>query len=500
MGLFVVALILAFTGDINLIDEGQFGAWASQMVSGKVPYKDIYITYGPLYIYPLFWLSNLFSPSAFLVRLYLVGGSVLALISFYYIARQLRIPMWLCWVGIVSLAYVPSLSLRHFPVLLSLAFFLSSLRRKYIYSGVFTALSFFISPELGIFLFSIYTFTALYLAATKKLSAVIRNVAQFLVGVMIVTVPVLLFAYSNGWIQAYFSTTVDLLVTFSGDNLPNGYAFPKLTELLVINNGSLSFLKSLFSSSALLYWSYLIIVYGVFYLFVKFTTRNLTTDDRKFSLVLWFAAASSLLLISRWGVGHLLFIFPFILLVLFYLAGLAFRRFIKKRSFFALVLLLIALLYPIRIVSLLRTDAITRLNLLRETAAREKPLNAVGPMIISVQQEAYIRNIVDFTNKNTTEDDFIFFLSNEPMMYLLTQRKNPSRYDLPYIPITIEKRYELLNSLEAKSPKYIFYDTQSWAVDEIGNKQRVPEVYEYITKNYNKKTIASGRIEVFQLK
>src|SRR5258706_14777035 len=56
-------------GDINFIDEGQFGAWVTHLLHGQYLYKDVYAAYGPFYIYPLLFASKIFGQSIFLIRL-----------------------------------------------------------------------------------------------------------------------------------------------------------------------------------------------------------------------------------------------------------------------------------------------------------------------------------------------------------------------------------------------------------------------------------------------
>jgi hypothetical protein len=70
------------------------------------------------------------------------------------------------------------------------------------------------------------------------------------------------------------------------------------------------------------------------------------------------------------------------------------------------------------------------------------------------------------------------------MMYLLVNRSNPTRYDLPFIANTLEKRLEVLSSLERTRPKYIFENTLAWAVDGVDNRTRLPEVYAFIKQHY----------------
>src|SRR3989304_5377037 len=80
-----------FLGNINLIDEGQFGAWVNHMSHGKYLFKDIYLTYGPLYVYPLYLVFKIFTPSAFIIRSYLALGSTLGIVVCYLILQRLNL-------------------------------------------------------------------------------------------------------------------------------------------------------------------------------------------------------------------------------------------------------------------------------------------------------------------------------------------------------------------------------------------------------------------------
>src|SRR5689334_9248614 len=84
-----VGFISPILGDINLIDEGQFGAWIAHMLHGKLLYKDIYAAYGPLYIYPLYLLSKIFGQSAYLIRVvYIVVNTYLSLIIVWLVLKK----------------------------------------------------------------------------------------------------------------------------------------------------------------------------------------------------------------------------------------------------------------------------------------------------------------------------------------------------------------------------------------------------------------------------
>jgi hypothetical protein len=135
----------------------------------------------------------------------------------------------------------------------------------------------------------------------------------------------------------------------------------------------------------------------------------------------------------------------------------------------------------------------------RQEISNVRELPRVGFMHISKDQERKIQTMQRFISQNTTERDYVFFLSDMPMMYMLVARKNPSRFDLPFIAHTKEKRLEILNSFIMHPPKYIIEDVQAWKVDGVGNRQRLPEIDSFI-KNTYKPCNYSGTVIFFCLK
>src|SRR3989344_2652336 len=101
-----------FYGDVNVIDEGQFAAWANHMLHGKFLFKDIYVTYGPLYVYPLYLLSKIFGPSMFLVRAYITIGALVGIYAVNEILKQFKIEKLLRYLTLVLFALLPIMQLR----------------------------------------------------------------------------------------------------------------------------------------------------------------------------------------------------------------------------------------------------------------------------------------------------------------------------------------------------------------------------------------------------
>ena len=109
----------------------------------------------------------------------------------------------------------------------------------------------------------------------------------------------------------------------------------------------------------------------------------------------------------------------------------------------------------------------------------------VGFLNISDSQKRKIIFFQKFVDKNTKKQDYIFLFNDEPSIYMLVDRVNPTMFDLPFIGNTLSKRQDIVSSLRRNSPKYIFIDMDVWAIDGISNFRRLPEVYTYIGKNYS---------------
>src|SRR5205814_2219145 len=97
-------------GDIDVIDEGLYGAWMMHLFAGGHLFKDTYSAYGPLYIYPVYFLANFFSPTVFLIRIvYSVFNVFFAIIIVKLLLKEMKIPYALQIFCIVLILIVPGL-------------------------------------------------------------------------------------------------------------------------------------------------------------------------------------------------------------------------------------------------------------------------------------------------------------------------------------------------------------------------------------------------------
>lgn len=480
-----------FFGDFNLIDEGQFAAWANHMLLGKKMFRDIYITYGPFLVYPLYLLFKLFGPSLFLVRVYMLIGSIFGLIITLFIMYQLRIPKGIRYFLLMIMILLPVMQLRQGLALFCLYLLARAIEkvsaRWYVAVGIATAITFLASPDMGVFVILIELVVfAWAIFISKRIVHVGRSSFFTFLGASIVLVSFGAWAASEGWLGAYLSTTADLFSSFSGINLPNGMGFPNLFVIMPKDWNFASFAKFIVSKEALLYWGLLFyIVTFLFILIVSLKDNSLkaTKDVFLLSLLGFFMYS---ILIGRWGIGHFFFILSPILLIGGYYASrlLEVNNKIFGNRIISIGLLLVLSLFALRILLINRPQIAATIAGLPKVVNSKSELKKVGPVVISDQQSKYFTTMLSFVDTNIGPNEGVYFLSNEPVFYMLLHKPNPTRYDLPYIAITKAKRYEVLSDLKKQKPTYIFENAREWAVDGISNRKRMPEVSAYIEADY----------------
>lgn len=499
-------VINPFFGDINLIDEGQFGAWANHMLLGKHMYRNILIPYGPFYIYPFYLLFKFLGASAFIVRIILLCmNTIFGILVVNIVLYKLNISRITRWLTLAILLVVPGISIRLGIGLVVFLFTLKSSKSKNILlsflNGILIASAFLISSEMGITTFFIAVFYYIYIfIVTQTIKLFFKKMLFVILGIIMLFGLFALWSLHEGWFLNYLYTTIDTLSSFSGINSPNGTNFPN--PLLTIFNirGFVDWIKFVFSKDMLLYWEIFLYISALFYLFVV-KILNITKNITLIVLITLYGIFSFTILIGR--SGHFFFTLPLAIIIGVYFVDKLIKNILKSNvkieKAFSFFLVIVFLTFLLRIILIFRSNfpKITNLYYLF-SFQKDNPKN-VGPISISTNQKEYIEFMQNFIWQNTTIDDQIFFLSNEPMMYLLVNRINLTRFDLPYMANTIDKRLEIRDDLNRKLPKYIFQNTKEWNVDEVSNEQRLPEVMEFINNNYSKRIYRNG-VAIYKLK
>lgn len=492
-------IISPFYGEINFIDEGQFGGWIAHMLKGEHLYEDIYAAYGPLYIYPFYLLSKLFGPSVFLIRIVLIVFNVfLAVFIAWGIIRKLRLAWYFQLFTLAMLLIVPGYTMRQGTGLLTILLYVYALEKRAVgwnfLPGMTLAISYLISTEIGIFTSIIILLFVFYqFVVAKNIFDVFKRSLVMFIGLSIVFFLFYWWSASEGWFWPYISTISDDLRTYSSIDLPNGMNFPNPLVLYPRSFFFLPWVKFLVSKEMLLYWLFLFYIIFFFYLLAAIILRRKQKNTPLIFAISLFGFLLSMILVGR--SGH----FPFTLSPLFilfaYFLDLLVKKWKKTQSYgekiTSTVLVTLILLFSLRILLIYRPHFIKLLDVPQAVLSKKNNPSYIGNVFISSSQKKDIQTMQNFVWTNTKPTDTIFFLGNEPMMYLLVNRDNPSRFDLPEVANTLEKRLELLNALQKDKTEYIIYDTKSWDVDGVSNMQRLPEVMKYIRSSYEERTLGS---------
>lgn len=493
-------------GDVNLIDEGQFGAWLRHMLAGKHLYKDMYAAYGPLYIYPLYLLAKVFSPTVFLIRIvYIVINTFLAVIIARVILRELKIQYFLQVICTVLLLVIPGFGMRQGIALLTIYLFYKSVTEKQffwsIFAGITLSISFLVSSDMGIFSTVVCGSLLFFqLLKVENIKFLLKKLLLILLPFAVVWSPFFVWSSREGWFFAYVNSIVTDLTIYSGIALPNGQNFPNALQLMPHSFSLLSWIKYIFSKQMLLYWLYFFYLITFIFFIIKIVLKRFTQNELLVLLLALFGFLLSTILIGR--SGHFTFtLAPVFILFAYYLTTLLKiygSTLLKTEKLFASFCILLIFIFSIRLISIYRPHFTKVFVIPKAVYSNKNKVAYVGPIVISNAQAKSFQKIQSFVWSHTKKEDSIFFLNNEPIMYLLVNRDNAATYDLPEVANTKEKRMAVLDDLITHKPKYIIYDLDAWSVDDVSNKTRLPEVTNYINAHYRKTTLDNFLIYILK--
>lgn len=491
-----------FVMPINLIDEGQFAAWANHMMHGEKMYTDIYITYGPLYVYLVYLYMKFGATSLQGVRMFLFILNFLTCIPMsYLILKNLKLKK-------ITILYTLSflfLLLPIFSIRQALGFFAIYLEMKLIdgesrivafFLGIILAVSFLFSPDIGLYA-GIVVFVAniVPLIFMRNVLEHMKRIIYVVLGASLVGIVFAFWAAGEGWLSSYITTTIDVLATLSGTGSPIGQNYPYFFELIHGNLSPILLFKSIFSKEMLVYWVFLFNIIIVFTSFYTFLTGSINKINKKIFLLYLFCLILSITLIGRNGIGHVLFVLPPIIIILFiFLERLVFSSNEKMSNTFRLVMGSIIIIFLFRILLIYRPTYFGIFRINNILAKDYENVNLVG--VAPVDNASQLKELKKFIDKQTVKDTQIFLLKDEPGLYAILDRSNPTRYDLPFIADSLPKRYELINQIKFSNIKYIIDDTLAWDVDGISNRQRIPELQRLLENSFYKCDII-GKINIY---
>ncbi len=503
LGLLFLALIIIFlwlffigqvngvsgvSGDVNMIDEGQYAAWVRHMSHGKLPYRDIYIQYGPLQIYIPLLVMVIFGQSMFYIRFVSVIGIFLGICVGLVVVKQLKshpLPQVLIMTFFVLL---PGVHIRHWIGILCLLVIVRAFEkhsRFYAFlSGVLVTISLLYSLEVGIFLlFLIGSYILFKWARNNNRVIFIPMIRALLLGILLPVTFFVFIAMQQGWLVSFLQTSQEVLISLSGVNLPNGQGLPDIFAGYQATISPIDILRFLFSKAMLFYWSLLFLLLCMSIAVIRFILKKATQEDSIVFLIMCFGLLTYASIVGR--SGHYFLVVPMVLLSLGHFISLLFQESSKDRfkRILGVVFLFLFILYGLRHLTIFR---FTQFFHPPATRSLDTTVSRVAPLAVSKSQANDILELQEFFNENTGPTDTVFVLNNLPALYFLLDRQNATRYDLPLLAFSREKRLEIVSSLQQHPPLYIIEDKEAWAVDNVPDRQRLPEVIAYIEKHYRK--------------
>lgn len=468
--------------DLNLIDDGQYAAWVNNMFYGKVIYRDIYVQYGPLSVFPVYFLMMLFGHSFFFVKFWNLVQAAIAVTFVMLILRSYSISKYLQFLTFLSLILIPGANLRYMIGAMVLASFIFGVSKRSFalmkFSGVLLALSFFTSIEVGIFTFVVLsTFLIAKYVLNRNAGDLLIAIKNFISGFFVTTSLFLLVFGYQGWLGSYLATTFEFIFALSGADLPNGYGLPNIFRESGV--GSLiEIFRGLISRYSLFYISFILLSSFISGLIIRVILHRRHADIF-FLLLSLYTLLIYLSIIGR--SGHFFNTFPFVIFIGVYLVDLLVKHLNRRRKTIAsLFVLVLVTLFVLRYIIIVRVAASETFKLYERSVSIER----AQPLRISLVQSNNLKPILDFISDKSSSEDSIYILNNSPGLYFLVNRKNATRYDLPLLAGTLDKRLEIVSQLSQNSPKFIIEDLKAWDVDEVSDMKRMPEIFDFVKENY----------------
>jgi len=107
-----------------------------------------------------------------------------------------------------------------------------------------------------------------------------------------------------------------------------------------------------------------------------------------------------------------------------------------------------------------------------------------GGIRVPRDQERNLRALIEFTDRYASKDATILDLSNRAALYFFARRVNPTRFS--EVPPMAPFEDEVLRDIQARRPALVFLESGTWldAIDGIPNSRRIPRVWKWVLENY----------------
>ena len=474
--------------------------WIQSLLSGGVYAKDFQCLYGPMLIYPLLWVMNIFGETVLVERYFkYVLDSAAFLIIIFFLFRTLR---WNAMFLVSSILYILTfytyytsdvsvngtelrVALGILPLLL--AYQSNGKRYHLLGAGVIAGQSLLFSQEVGICsVLSVIAFSIVDNLVERNWRSFIKEIGLLFIGCAASVTPMLIFFSLNGALMPFLTDLYEYpkLVTLGYGSLP----FPAFKD----------FAKNPFSDVLFYYWPILSYMFVSIYLFLLIFMRKIDKGLALRVSLLVFGVLLFRTALGRSDEFHIRFAYAPAFLTLFLSLDKAITGIFKNkerhlRAGSLIIAILIvgfsALLYSQTNIRASISSGLKDLARLHEKftiadQGYEIPSIERGGIFFDPSTASSIMQMDFFLRSNTSPGDYVYFFPNEAAYYFLFNRNNPTRYSMSYLAVTSAQKRELVAQLEQKKPEYIIYSLRTWRIDGINEDIQVPEVVRYMRKKY----------------
>lgn len=463
----------SFNVGINIADEGFLANGVLRSLNGEVPFRD-FISYMPgsyLVFVPFF---ALFGANLLIIRIAWIIVRILSAILIFRITDSITSRTF-AFLAALLFIIVPGPSHKSLVLLLGLVnifvivhYLKTRSLKSLLFSASVAALTFAFRQDITIY--AIFTTLASilllclndYVRSEDKTNRYIslRNYLKsgviYLAGIMVFIAPFILYAVMDVglrqkllyWFYATTSVTIPL-------------PYPKLIYLSstdLFSNIRLSFEGLLFYlpfiiSGTLLIW----IIQKVF------RRESIGVTHINVFAICIFALMTLNQVRLRADFPHLTqAMAPFYILYAYELGGIYryMGRLFTQRSWAKAVSLVLVFLLPALYLAdmvLYHGRDVGSIGIIRE---KERLLSVNNAPVYLIKEESLIIDqVVTHIKTNTQPNDYIFVVPYQPMFYFLTDRRNPTYFDM-ILPGTLKDyamEIELIENLKRTRPKYIIY-------------------------------------------
>jgi hypothetical protein len=487
---------------VDYFEQGHWLGPASDMLAGKVPYRDTFPVHGLLSDGGLDWLIFRFTRPSFRIssEVHHLLDILFQPCLFLVAAAATRRP-WLAALAIpLNFGFAIGLRFER-PVasLLGLAAFLWAIddtrpALPALAAGILTGLSVFWGIEFGLFVLSAEVLTLLLMRAPPRRRSLPIRVLPYLFGLVAVFFPFAIYLAVRGALVPFFGVSFVNLPRFAGRIW--GVPFPAPWDLLAAWAAGRSYATAGGSSGIYaigpgigkrLYLDPLVAAIGLAAFVLVWRRRG--PHPAAFRL---FALSMSCGLFFRYVVTRFHFeggnalSGPLFLLTACVACAVLWpgRRAVRAAAAAITVLGALAMNGPLRAGRVARDafDAPRRMSACPD--CRSLTAGRGDGALVPAADAELLAALREFTDRRVPRGAPILDLANQPALYFFLERVNPTRfYQTPWMAPFEE---EVLASLKTNPPRLVILASSTWldAPDGRTNRSRIPRIWQYVAEHY----------------